>query len=91
MLIARAKQIDKPLFKRHTDEKCASCIALGADVATNYRAGDFVADVMQATNGAGVQIILDMVGGLYAQRNVDVLAMDGRLAAQILWLKLIRA
>lgn len=62
-----------------TDEKCASCTALGADVATNYRSGDFVADVMQATNGAGVQVILDMVGGLYAQRNVDVLAMDGRL------------
>jgi putative PIG3 family NAD(P)H quinone oxidoreductase len=62
-----------------TDEKCSACRALGAEVAINYRSADFVAGVREATNGRGVDVVLDMVGGGYLQRNVDCLAMDGRL------------
>ena len=62
-----------------SDEKCAACRSLGADVAINYRSADFVAAARDATNGKGVDLVLDMVGGDYLQRNVDCLAMDGRL------------
>jgi NADPH2:quinone reductase len=60
-------------------EKCAFCEELGAERAINYREEDFVAAVKDATNGRGVDVVLDMVGGAYLQRNIDVLAMDGRL------------
>jgi putative PIG3 family NAD(P)H quinone oxidoreductase len=59
-----------------TDEKCAACMALGAERAINHRSEDFVA-VMQAEGGADV--ILDMVGGPYVARNLKALAEDGRL------------
>lgn len=59
-----------------TDEKCAACMALGAERAINHRAQDFV-EVMQAEGGADV--ILDMVGGPYVARNLKALAEDGRL------------
>lgn len=59
-----------------TQDKCAACLALGAEVALNYRESDFV-DVMQAQGGA--HLILDMVGGDYLPRNVRALADDGRL------------
>lgn len=59
-----------------TDEKCAACIDLGAEVAMNYREVDFV-DVLQGEGGA--DLILDMVGGDYLPRNLKSLAMDGRL------------
>jgi len=59
-----------------SDEKCAACRDLGAEVAINYRAADFV-EVMQAQGGA--DLILDMVGGPYIQRNLNALADDGRL------------
>jgi NADPH:quinone reductase len=62
-----------------SDGKCSACRSLGAEVAINYRAADFVAAVRDATNGKGVDVVLDMVGGDYLQRNVDCLAMDGRL------------
>jgi len=62
-----------------SDEKCAACESLGADVAINYRAADFVAAVRDATGGRGVDVVLDMVGGDYVQRNIECLAMDGRL------------
>jgi NADPH:quinone reductase len=62
-----------------TDEKCAACRSLGADVAINYRSADFVTGVKEATNGRGVNVVLDMVGGEYLQRNLDCLAMEGRL------------
>lgn len=62
-----------------SDEKCAACRSLGADIAINYRSADFVAAARDATNGKGVELVLDMVGGDYLQRNVDCLAMDGRL------------
>lgn len=59
-----------------SDEKCAACAALGAEVAINYRDQDFVA-IMRDAGGANV--ILDMVGGPYIQRNLKALADDGRL------------
>jgi putative PIG3 family NAD(P)H quinone oxidoreductase len=62
-----------------SDEKCSACQALRADVAINYRTVDFVAAVRDATDGRGVDVVLDMVGGDYLQRNIDCLAMDGRL------------
>ena len=62
-----------------SDEKCAACEALGAELAINYRTTDFVAAVADATRGRGVNVVLDMVGGEYLQRNIDCLGMDGRL------------
>ena len=60
-------------------EKCAACVALGADVAINYREQDFVAAVKTATDGKGVNVILDMVGGSYVSRNYECAAIDGRI------------
>ncbi len=60
-------------------EKCEACVRLGADAAINYKAADFADSIRQFTNGAGVDVVLDMVGGPYAQRNLRSLAMDGRL------------
>ena len=60
-------------------EKCQACAELGADVAINYREQDFVEAVREATDGRGADVILDMVGGAYLQRNVDALAIEGRL------------
>ncbi|WP_299297529.1 NAD(P)H-quinone oxidoreductase [uncultured Tateyamaria sp.] len=59
-----------------SEDKCDACRALGAEVAINYRDADFV-DVMKAEGGA--DLILDMVGGPYIQRNLSALADDGRL------------
>jgi putative PIG3 family NAD(P)H quinone oxidoreductase len=60
-------------------EKCAACERLGAERAINYREADFVAAVRDLTGGRGVDLILDMVGGEYLPRNLDLLAVDGRL------------
>ena len=60
-------------------EKCAACERLGAERAINYREDDFVAVMREATGGRGVDVILDMVGGDYFPRNIDALAVDGRL------------
>ncbi|ABM36735.1 NAD(P)H-quinone oxidoreductase [Polaromonas naphthalenivorans] len=62
-----------------SDEKCAACVALGADHAINYKTGEFVEEVKKLTNGQGVDVILDMVGGSYVAREVQCLAEDGRL------------
>jgi NADPH2:quinone reductase len=62
-----------------TDRKCRACEALGATRAINYREQDFVAAVRDATNGRGVDVALDMIGGSYTARNIACLAMDGRL------------
>ena len=61
-----------------TDAKCASCERLGAR-AINYRTMDFVEVVRALTGGKGVDIVLDIVGGDYVQKNIDCLAMHGRL------------
>ena len=60
-------------------EKCEACVKLGADAAINYKTADFAESIKQLTNGLGVNVVLDMVGGPYAQRNLRCLAMDGRL------------
>jgi putative PIG3 family NAD(P)H quinone oxidoreductase len=62
-----------------SDDKCAACESLGAERAINYRTADFVAIVRDATGGRGVNVVLDMVGGEYLQRNIECLAMDGRM------------
>jgi len=62
-------------------EKCAACERLGAERCINYRDADFVAVVREATGGHGVDVVLDMVGGDYFARNLDVLAVEGRLVA----------
>lgn len=62
-----------------SQEKCDFCTSLGADVAMNYRAEDFVAEVKRLTDGKGVDVILDMVGGPYIARNLAALALEGRL------------
>jgi putative PIG3 family NAD(P)H quinone oxidoreductase len=59
--------------------KCAACERLGAERAVNYREADFVAAIRDATGGRGVDVVLDMVGGEYLPRNMDALAIDGRL------------
>ena len=60
-------------------DKCAACERLGAERCINYRDADFVAVVRELTTGRGVDVVLDMVGGAYFARNVDVLAPEGRL------------
>ena len=60
-------------------EKCRACEALGAERAINYREEDFVAVVRQLTGGRGADVVLDMVGAEYFTRNLDVLAIEGRL------------
>lgn len=64
-----------------TDEKAKYCLALGADLAINYRDQDFVEILNSATSGKGVDVILDMVGGDYVQRNIDLAAADGRIVS----------
>jgi len=60
-------------------EKCEACRRLGADVAVNYRAQDFVAATKAATDGKGADVVLDMVGGDYIERNYEVAAIEGRI------------
>ena len=61
-------------------EKCAACVALGADAAINYKTQDFQEEVMRLTDGQGVDVILDMVAGSYVAKEVQCLKDDGRLA-----------
>jgi len=60
-------------------EKCAACERVGADRAINYREIDFVAAVRDATAGRGVDVVLDIIGGDYVPRNLEALAVEGRL------------
>ena len=66
-----------------SDDKCAACVALGADHAINYKTADFAEEVKKLTNvngvGKGVNVILDMVAGSYVAREVECMAEDGRL------------
>ncbi|MEO8389251.1 NAD(P)H-quinone oxidoreductase [Polaromonas sp.] len=62
-----------------SDEKCAACVALGADHAINYKTSDFAVEAKSLTGGRGVDVILDMVAGGYVAREVECLAEDGRL------------
>ncbi|HYE87108.1 MAG TPA: NAD(P)H-quinone oxidoreductase [Vicinamibacterales bacterium] len=73
-----------------SDDKCAAMRKLGADHAFNYKTQDWVAEGKRVTEGRGVNLILDIVGGDYIARNLDLLAIEGRLV-QIAFLKQARA
>ena len=60
-------------------DKCKACEQLGAGFAINYRKEDFASVIQNETNGRGVDLILDIVGGAYLRRNLEILADDGRL------------
>ncbi len=62
-----------------TDEKCRFCESLGVEKAINYKTEDFAARIAELTDGKGVNVILDMVGGKYFTPNIKALAEDGRL------------
>ncbi|KKJ76266.1 NAD(P)H-quinone oxidoreductase [Kiloniella litopenaei] len=62
-----------------SDEKCNACLELGADLAINYKSQDFVEESKKFTEGKGVDVVLDMVGGDYIQRDLSCLGTDGRL------------
>jgi putative PIG3 family NAD(P)H quinone oxidoreductase len=69
-----------PIATAGTQEKCDACLAFGAEHAINYHETDFVAEVKRITGSRGVDVVLDMVGGSYLAKNVDVLALEGRVA-----------
>jgi NADPH:quinone reductase-like Zn-dependent oxidoreductase len=69
-----------------SDAKAEACQKLGATLAVNYRTTDWVRACKDATQGRGVDVILDIVGGEYVSRNLELLATDGRLV-QIAFLK----
>lgn len=69
-----------------SEAKCESCRTLGAGMAVNYREADFVEAVKEFSGGKGADVILDMVGGDYIQRNIKAAAADGRIV-QIAFLK----
>jgi len=73
-----------------SEEKCQTCLDLGADRAINYREEDFVAAVKDFTGGKGANVILDMVGGEYVNKNYSCAAVEGRIV-QIAFLKGARA
>jgi NADPH2:quinone reductase len=70
----------KVIVTAGSDDKCAACVALGADHAINYRTQDFPAEVLRLTGKRGVDVVLDMVAGEYLAREVECLATDGRIA-----------
>jgi NADPH:quinone reductase len=63
-----------------SEEKCRACVSFGADYGINYKEQDFVHEIGKLTDGRGVDVILDMVGGPYLARNLHALAIEGRLA-----------
>jgi NADPH:quinone reductase len=60
-------------------EKCAACVTLGADIAVSYKTEDFVAATKKATGDYGADVILDMIGAEYIDRNYDAAAVEGRI------------
>jgi NADPH2:quinone reductase len=62
-----------------TAAKCAACVELGAKAAIDYRTEDFAARIGELTQGIGVDVVLDIVGAPYFERNLKSLSMDGRL------------
>ena len=69
----------KVIVTAGSTQKCAACKKLGADFAIDYKTQDFVAATKEATGGRGADLVLDMVGGDYAERNHDVAAVEGRI------------
>jgi putative PIG3 family NAD(P)H quinone oxidoreductase len=80
MAIQLAKAVGaKVLVTAGSEEKRKRCRELGADVAVDYHEQDFVAAVREATGGAGADVVLDIIGAKYLDRNIDALAVNGRL------------
>lgn len=78
--IQLAKLADARVFTTAgTADKCARCIALGADLAINYREQDFVAPLLAATNGRGIDVTLDILGGAALAKHIKLAANDGRI------------
>jgi NADPH2:quinone reductase len=78
--IQLAKQFGAKVFvTAGSEDKCEACRMLGADLAINYKTEDFVAKVKDATGGNGVDVILDMVGGDYIERNYEAASVEGRI------------
>lgn len=68
-----------PIVTARSEQKCKWCVELGAELAVNYQASDFAAAIKDYTQGRGVDVILDMIGGDYLPRNISLLAPRGRL------------
>lgn len=78
--IQMAKALGSPVYvTAGSDEKCRFCEQLGAAKAINYKKENFKDAILQITNGRGIDVILDMIGGDYASENIKLLADDGRL------------
>jgi putative PIG3 family NAD(P)H quinone oxidoreductase len=78
--IQLAKRIGARVFvTAGSEDRCQACLDLGADAAFNYREDDFSAASIDATDGRGVDVVLDCIGGPYLDHHLDVLAPDGRL------------
>ncbi len=78
--IQLAKQFGATVFATAgSDKKCEACRKLGADLAINYKSEDFVAACKKATDGKGIDLVLDMVGGDYIERNYEAAAVEGRI------------
>lgn len=78
--LAKALGAGRVIATAGSDEKCAACLELGADNAINYRTSDFVKETRELTDGRGPDVILDMIGAPYFQKNLDLVALDGRIA-----------
>jgi NADPH2:quinone reductase len=75
-----AKQLGAVVFATvGNEQKAQFCLGLGADHVINYRTADFVDEIKKLTNGAGIDIVLDMVGGPYIEKNISLLKSEGRL------------
>lgn len=68
-----------PFATAGTQAKCDACRQLGAEEALNYKESDFVAEIKRLTGGRGADVVVDLVGGAYLDRNLDALATEGRL------------
>ena len=78
--IQLAKEFGASVFSTAgSDEKNQACLKAGADASINYKSQDFVAETLHLTEGKGVDMVLDMVGGDYVERNLKALAVEGRL------------
>ncbi|WP_461515676.1 NAD(P)H-quinone oxidoreductase [Porticoccus sp.] len=78
--IQLANSLDHRVFvTAGNDEKCRQCVQLGAESAINYHDQDFVSEIKTLTGGHGIDVILDIVGGDYVQRNIKAAAFRGRI------------
>ena len=68
-----------PYATAGSDEKCEAAVGFGAEAAINYKQKDFVAEIQRLTDGRGVDVVLEMVGASYLERNIDSLAPEGRI------------